>query len=347
MKHCGVKPYEGAEKYIFISYCHKDRAFVFPVAERLAQDGYRVWYDEGIDPGSEWPEIIADHLSRCAVCIAFISEKSLNSHNCRREINFALLKKKPFISVVVEKVKMSPGMEMQLSSSQSIIKYALNSDAEFFDKLYTADSLKCCLGTPDPSIRISNPWDYSDDDDGLFSEADRQRNTFSDKWFVRDSFNSGKNAEEAKDIQQAAQPKPIVSQSQAEEEIGSADLEKTIVQHNTASEDRGDSDAPNRIAENAWLIRVKTGEKIIVSSREFKLGRSNTKCDYAILGNGAIGRFHAVIVFCENTFYLIDKTSTNKTYLNSRELIPEERYKLSNNDKFRLADELFEFYREK
>ena len=56
MRRCSVKPYEGQEAYIFISYCHKDRASVFPIIEQMARDGYRVWYDEGIDPGSEWPE---------------------------------------------------------------------------------------------------------------------------------------------------------------------------------------------------------------------------------------------------------------------------------------------------
>ena len=51
MKRCATKPYEGQDKYIFVSYCHKDRAYVFPVIEQLTKDGYRVWYDEGIDPG--------------------------------------------------------------------------------------------------------------------------------------------------------------------------------------------------------------------------------------------------------------------------------------------------------
>jgi len=152
MRRCSVKPYEGGEKYIFVSYCHKDKKHVFPIIEQLAYDGYRVWYDEGIDPGSEWPEIIARHLNGCAACIAFISENSLNSHNCRREINFALLKKKPFISVVIEPVVMSLGMEMQLSATQSIFKYTLSTEVEFFKKLYDAKFLVDCFGTPDSSV---------------------------------------------------------------------------------------------------------------------------------------------------------------------------------------------------
>ncbi len=180
MKRCSVKPYDGNEKYIFISYCHKDRAQVFPIIEQLAKDGYRVWYDEGIDPGSEWPEIIASHLNKSAVCIAFITDNALNSHNCRREINFALMKMKKLISIILEPVEMSLGMEMQLSATQSIFKYKLSGSAEFFGKLYTAHDLEECKGKPDNSIIISDPSDYEPE---VFSD---KREPFSDKWFVED-----------------------------------------------------------------------------------------------------------------------------------------------------------------
>lgn len=147
MKRCNAKPYEGNEPYIFISYSHQDCDEVFSVVERLTADGYRVWYDEGIHPGSEWPEIIAHHLNNCTVCMAFISSHSLESHNCRREINFAIHKQKCFISVVVEDCQMSPGMEMQLSTCQSVFKYLLSEEA-FYNKLYQAEELTVCKGAP-------------------------------------------------------------------------------------------------------------------------------------------------------------------------------------------------------
>ncbi len=146
MRRCNAKPYEGNEPYIFISYSHQDCEAVFSIVERLTADGYRVWYDEGIHPGSEWPEIIAHHLNNCTVCMAFISSHSLESHNCRREINFALHKQKCFISVVLEACQMSPGMEMQLSTCQSIFKHALPSEDAFFVKLYQAEELANCKG---------------------------------------------------------------------------------------------------------------------------------------------------------------------------------------------------------
>ncbi len=146
MAELPVKPYEGTEPYIFISYSHRDSDRVFPILKHLAGKGYRLWYDEGIDPGSEWPEAIASHLAKCYLCIAFISRNSLNSQNCRREINFALnpQKKLRFLSVMLEEAEMTPGMELQLSTYQSILKYTHPSDEYFYDKLDHVEPLQPC-----------------------------------------------------------------------------------------------------------------------------------------------------------------------------------------------------------
>ncbi len=57
-----MTPYEGNESYIFVSYCHKDRDFVFPIIEELQKNGCRIWFDRGINPGNDWPDVIAEHL---------------------------------------------------------------------------------------------------------------------------------------------------------------------------------------------------------------------------------------------------------------------------------------------
>ncbi|MGN1202450.1 MAG: TIR domain-containing protein [Eubacterium sp.] len=310
MKRCSVKPYEGNEKYIFVSYCHKDKKYVFPIIEQLARDGYRVWYDEGIDPGSEWPEIIARHLNGSASCIAFISDNSLDSHNCRREINFALLKKKSFISVILEEVHMSLGMEMQLSATQSIFKYTLSTDGEFFEKLYEAKFLRECLGDPNPEIIVSSPDEYGNEGNHLFSENCLKRDTFSDKWFV-------------------------------ENETSSSDREES------ASEDEKTSSEPlenDKTKYSAWLIRTKTNERINLLAGETKLGRSETICDYIISGNSAVGRYHMKIVNSGTDCKVIDNNSLNKTFLNGGQLEPQQEYVLKDGDAVRLANEKFVFY---
>ena len=85
-----IPVYEGREPYIFISYAHKDSKTVLPVVESLYRDKYRVWYDEGIAPGSEWPHYIAVHLENCDTVAVFMSENSAASINCENEIVRAL-----------------------------------------------------------------------------------------------------------------------------------------------------------------------------------------------------------------------------------------------------------------
>ena len=139
-----VIPYEGSEPYIFISYSHRDTDRVMPVIRVLQENGYRVWYDEGIDPGSEWPESIAQHLNGSTVCIFFISENSLQSNNCKREVNFALSKNKGFLSIALEPVEMTLGLELQIATYMSLIRYKYASENQFIHKLINVDILKPC-----------------------------------------------------------------------------------------------------------------------------------------------------------------------------------------------------------
>ena len=169
-----VKPYEGTEPYIFISYSHRDSDRVLPILRHLADQGFRLWYDEGIDPGSEWPESIATHLANSKACIAFISANSLASQNCRREINFALSRNHiSFLSVMLEDAQMTPGVELQLSTYQSLLKYKYQSDEVFFARLEALDLLQPCRIAPPASESASSaaPLENASPVSGAASDA--------------------------------------------------------------------------------------------------------------------------------------------------------------------------------
>ena len=134
------KPYEGSEPYIFISYAHADQQAVMSVVGDMHRRGYNIWYDEGIEVGSEWPECIAEHLGGASLVLAFISNSYMRSDNCRREMHFTLTKRKKIINIFLENTEMTPGMEMQIGSIFALMKFAM-SDTIFFDKLYAAPLL--------------------------------------------------------------------------------------------------------------------------------------------------------------------------------------------------------------
>ena len=163
MKRCSVRPYTGRGKYIFVSYCHKDKKYVFPIIEQMARDGFNVWYNEGSKSEAGWTETLAGYLGESTICLAVISKNSLNSHDCRKEINYAILKKKQFISVILEPVELSLAMQLQLSGGQSLVKYEFQNNRAFFEKLYESQVIRGCYSEPNPSVIVSRPEDYDDE----------------------------------------------------------------------------------------------------------------------------------------------------------------------------------------
>lgn len=139
-----VKAYEGNQPYIFVSYAHKDAKTVLPILEALESLGFRLWYDAGIEAGSEWPEYIAEHLNNASRVLAFVSKNFVASQNCRREINFAIdLKKDPLV-VYLEDFELSLGMRMQLGTLQGMMYYRHESFDSFIDALVKVKELVSC-----------------------------------------------------------------------------------------------------------------------------------------------------------------------------------------------------------
>lgn len=136
--------YNGKEPFIFISYAHADTKEVLPIIKNLQANGFRVWYDAGIEAGTEWPQFIAEHLDAAACVIAFISEAAVESQNCRREINFAIELKKEMLAVYLKETELPLGMRMQLNTLQAMFKYRSENDAEFCKELCKAKIIETC-----------------------------------------------------------------------------------------------------------------------------------------------------------------------------------------------------------
>lgn len=129
-----MSPYKGKEPYIFISYAHKNSDAIFPIIAHLQQNGYRVWYDGGIDPGVEWDENIALHINDCRYFIAFMSEAYLESSNCKDELNYARDKEKQRLLVYLEEIQLPEGMSMRLNRLQAIHKYKYKNEENFYQR---------------------------------------------------------------------------------------------------------------------------------------------------------------------------------------------------------------------
>ena len=132
--------YKGDKPYIFISYAHKDSEIVLPVITRLQNDGYRVWYDEGIAPGSNWDVYISEHLDRSANVLGFLSKAYIKSQNCKDELALSRQKGKPMNLIYIDDVQLTPGLKMRYGRIQSLFRSSM-SEEELFQKLYRAESM--------------------------------------------------------------------------------------------------------------------------------------------------------------------------------------------------------------
>lgn len=140
--------YSGSKEYIFISYSHRDSGRVIPIIAALEKEGFRCWYDEGIDPGTEWDENIAQHMRECSYVIAFISKNYLLSENCKDELNYARDKDKPRLLVYLEEVSLPEGMAMRLNRLQAVFWYKYQDEAVALQKIVGANQIGMCRERP-------------------------------------------------------------------------------------------------------------------------------------------------------------------------------------------------------
>ncbi len=130
--------------YIFISYAHKDTSIVLPIIKGLKARGFRVWYDAGIEAGTEWPDYIAEKLLGSACIIAFLSKEYVESRNCKQEVEFAISENKDVLSVYLDDFSLPAGLRMRLGLMQAMFKSRFNSESDFISELAGARILEKC-----------------------------------------------------------------------------------------------------------------------------------------------------------------------------------------------------------
>lgn len=121
-----LKTYNGNDAYIFFSYAHANSNKVLPIIEELDKANYRLWYDNGIEVGANWVEVVANHLLNSKIVVFFISKEFLKSQNCIREVNYAVAERKQMYCIFLDDSKLPEDMAMQLSTIDKY--YALDKD---------------------------------------------------------------------------------------------------------------------------------------------------------------------------------------------------------------------------
>jgi tetratricopeptide (TPR) repeat protein len=128
-----------------VCFSHANEETVFEEIRTLQDAGLSVYYDEGIAPGHEWTQELADALDGASHLLFFVTAQSVESRQCRNEIQYALDQDKPVVSVYLEPTQLPGGLKLALGAAQAILKYEITAE-EYGRKISRALNIQQSMG---------------------------------------------------------------------------------------------------------------------------------------------------------------------------------------------------------
>jgi len=129
--------YEGDKPYIFLSFAHIDARQIISELSWLHDLGFKFSYDDSIDAGAEWSEALAEAIKQTSLFLYFVTPDSVQSQNCRDELNFAVENSIPIVAVHLTETNLPDGLSLTLSTRQAILKHKIPKD-EYRQKLQSS-----------------------------------------------------------------------------------------------------------------------------------------------------------------------------------------------------------------
>lgn len=137
--------------FIFFSYAHKNDHAAAQILTMLQEEGFRVWYDEGLTPGDDqYNSVIEARARDCAVIIPVISREYCQSKYCPKEFVFAReCYNKPVLAIYLEdpeelKNYYTNGIGLWLSGETGIILNKETSLSDFRKQIHKIKILHPC-----------------------------------------------------------------------------------------------------------------------------------------------------------------------------------------------------------
>jgi hypothetical protein len=120
----------GQKPFLFVSYAHKDSHLVYPEIARLRGRGYRIWYDEGIEPGSVWAAEIDRAVLECSGFVVFLSRRAAASAYVAHEIDLALRRPgRPFLAVLLRPTPLPEPLGAKIGHLQAIHRHEMSPES--------------------------------------------------------------------------------------------------------------------------------------------------------------------------------------------------------------------------
>jgi dienelactone hydrolase len=148
--------YQGDDPYVFVCYAHGDARLVYPEMRWLRDQGINIWYDEGISPGEEFPQRLADAILGSSLVIFFATPTSVSSRHCRDEAYFALDHNRQLLTVHLMPTDLPAGLALSTGTAQAIMRYEMRT-GDYRRKLLSGIRQQLASGTDQESAQPLGP----------------------------------------------------------------------------------------------------------------------------------------------------------------------------------------------
>lgn len=130
--------YDGDEPYIFICYKHADSELVYPMIKKFNDAGFNIWYDDGLQFGSNYADLICDKIEGSSLFVICLTETVIdNAHKqgefMRHELSFAV-DEVPIFPIFLDNVKLKSTYKLYLQGLHSIFKHEFESEETFIQE---------------------------------------------------------------------------------------------------------------------------------------------------------------------------------------------------------------------
>ncbi len=138
-----MKTYCGnARPFLYTLFDAGDKAAAERIMEALAEKGHSLWFADGFSRAEE------KRLSRASALLVILSPRIAESERLKKAVSMATKADMPIISVFLEDTQLSPGLSMQLGTTQGILRQNVDEESAFLEKLCASPVLGALAVTP-------------------------------------------------------------------------------------------------------------------------------------------------------------------------------------------------------
>lgn len=139
--------------YLFVSYADRDKELIQSLTRAMREDGYRLWYQDGISEGGEDLNTVSARLESAHAAVFFLSQNAVLSRSFRDELIYANKLEKPIFVIRLTETRLLTSMRMILQDADAVDFFRCTSLDDFLKKLHEVSLLKPCREEPKEALR--------------------------------------------------------------------------------------------------------------------------------------------------------------------------------------------------